>query len=660
MKIIRVGLDVPLDRLFDYRCDDADARVGDRVLVPFGRRTMVGVILEVAGRSDVSQARLKTALRVLREAPGLTEEDLWLPRFAAEYYHYPLGSVAVNALPGKLRRAPSARKPRTVAAQATSPGLPSESRPALTVEQVAAVDAICARLDGFHPHLLMGVTGSGKTEVYLRVMEPIIARNRQVLLLVPEIGLTPQLENTVAGRFPDVPMVSLHSGLPGPERCRRWLSAQSGTARIVLGTRVAIFTPLHALGLIVVDEEHDSSYKQMEGLRYSARDLAVVLARARGIPVILGSATPALETYHNAKTGRYSALALRHRVNARPPRVRCVSVRCEQLSQGLSAELLAAVAERLAHREQSLIFINRRGYSPVLMCRACGWLSDCHRCSAQLVYHAADQRMHCHHCGHRSPTPPACPACGNADLTPVGQGTQRVTASLQEAFPAARIARIDRDTTRNRASWQSVRDALAARAVDILVGTQMLAKGHDFPHLNLVGVLNADSSLYSTDFRAPERLYAMLTQVAGRAGRGAGQGEVLIQTDFPEHPIYAALRDQDYASFADALLEERRGAGLPPFVYQVLLRAEAPRLAAVMKYLEDAAQAAQALGRRVIVYDPVPASMVRIAGRERGQLLVQSRSRVELKAFLDEWRKALATHSATRARWSLDVDPLEL
>lgn len=730
MNIVRVGLDVPLDRLFDYRCDDASAAVGERVLVPFGKRSVVGVIIELANTSEVLPARLKAVKRVLRDSPGLSSDDLRLLHFAADYYHHPLGAVVMNALPGRMRRervtraaAPawfaltalgatasvdmlparanlqrrlferfvcerslSAAEVREAGATATAalkaliargwvvaadqpPPAPAESipgqaasgpRPLLNAEQAAAVEAITAQLDRFHPHLLLGVTGSGKTEVYLRIIESVLARDRQALLLVPEIGLTPQLEGTVRERFPTTPIVSLHSGLNEAERHQRWLAAQAGTARIVLGTRLAVFTPLPDAGIIIVDEEHDSSYKQMEGLRYSARDLAVVRARGSGIPIVLGSATPMLETYYNATSGRYALWRIAHRVSAPAPEIRCINIRDAQLSDGLAPALLAALRRRISAGEQSLIFINRRGYAPVLMCRACGWLSDCHRCSAQLVYHIADRQMHCHHCGHQSAVPAACPGCGNADLTPVGQGTQRVTAALQREFPDARILRIDRDSTRKRDAWHDARTRIHAREVDVLVGTQMLAKGHDFPNLNLVGVLNADGLLYSTDFRAPERLYSLLTQVAGRAGRGAVRGEVLIQTDFPDHPLYAALREQDYPSFAKALLDERRTAGLPPFVHQALLRAEAPKLSVTLRYLENAARLGHDIGGGVTIYDPVPAGMMRVAGRERGQLLVQANSRSQLHAFLSAWLARLATDRSTRARWSLDVDPLEL
>ena len=730
MKIVRVGFDVPLDRLFDYRCDDArESDIGARVLAPFGKRSMVGVILEITDTSSVAIARLKPITKMLREAPGFSPDDIQLTRFAADYYQHPLGAVVMSALPVGLRRArktpvkslthygltalgatrtvdslparaatqrrllalflahrslddaavracaPTAKialrqliesgyvatceGALTRAPDATTPNAPEIIGPPLTPDQAAAVTALLADLSAFKAHLLLGVTGSGKTEVYLRTIDAVLKKGRQALLLVPEISLTPQLEATVRGRFPDTKIVSLHSGLNDTERLNHWIAAQSGAARIVLGTRLAVFAPLPELGLIVVDEEHDASFKQNEGFRYSARDLAVVRARQRGVPIVLGSATPALETYHNAVGKRYALVRLPTRVNNTPPRIVCINTRDVRLDNGFAPPLLTALRERLARREQSLVFINRRGYSPVLMCHDCGWLSGCHRCSAKLVLHAHDRRLHCHHCGYQSKVPMACPDCGNADLSPLGQGTQRIEATLAERFPQARILRIDRDSTRARGAWSGMRDRIEAREVDILVGTQILAKGHDFANLSLVCVVNADNLLYSTDFRAPERLYALLTQVAGRAGRGVTQGDVLIQTEFPTHPLYAALRDQDTARFADDLLKERRSAGFPPFQYQALLRAEAPQLDTAIQWLTRAAERAREIDDAVMVYDPVPAGMMRLAGRERAQLLVQSSSRNRLQRFLAAWRDALSEKKASAARWSIDVDPLE-
>ena len=724
MSIIRVALDVPVEKLFDYRAPQATAAdIGRRVVVPFGRKTAVGVILEVADASDVPAERLKSAVEVLRDLPPFSTEDLRLMRFAAEYYHHPLGAVAVSALPTRLRRVAGEQRltargtyrltaagaaledsalPARAGAQRKllarlrqGPLAPAEASaflprsqpllkqfisrgwvrlaepdaadaaaapapaPRLTAEQAQAVAQIVSGLGAYRSYLLFGVTGSGKTEVYLHVIAAVIEAGRQALLLVPEIALTPQLEALVARRFPATRTVSLHSGLTESERLANWRAAAQGQARIVLGTRLAVFAPLPALGLIVVDEEQDASFKQAEGLRYSARDLAVARASQRGVPVVLGSATPALETYHNAVTGRYSLLALTARIGAPPPRIHCIDTRAEKPADGLSRRLLTALAASIAAGEQALVFINRRGYAPALLCRSCGWVSGCHRCAAQLVLHLPERRLRCHHCGHVESPPVACPDCGNQDLAPIGHGTQRVEEALAAHLPQARILRIDRDTTRRRRAWEAMRQRIQERDVDILVGTQILAKGHDFPHLNLVGVLNADGQLYSSDFRGPERLYALLTQVAGRAGRGGTQGEVLIQTELPQHPLYAALASQDYRAFADAALAERRQAGFPPFVYQALLRAEAPRLATALEFLAGAARAARALDASVTAYDPVPAAMARRAGLERAQLLVQASGREQLREFLGAWRAALAGGGVARARWTLDVDPLE-
>jgi primosomal protein N' (replication factor Y) len=725
MPIIRVAIDVPVATLFDYRADDASAGdIGCRVLVPFGKKTVVGVIIGISAASGIPASRLKQAARILRGEPAIAPDDLWLMQFAADYYRHALGCVIMDALPARLRRLTDTPRPKQAGAYvltaagalavsslpkrahsqrrlmerlAAGPLRRSEAKglapdaasllkrfgargwvsvvedasvdpvprsapahaPELLPEQTAALAEIRAAMEGYHAFLLLGVTGSGKTEVYLHAIATALEQGKQALLLVPEIALTPQLEGLVGSRFPGLRTVSLHSGLAETERLEHWQAARDGRARVVLGTRLAIFTPMPELGLIVVDEEQDSSFKQSEGFRYSARDLAVTRARQRGIPVVLGTATPAFETYHNALAGRYRMLELRSRIGAPPPSIACVDTRPEKLVDGLSRRLLAAVAARIAAGEQSLIFINRRGYAPVLMCRDCGWTSGCRRCAAQLVLHLRERQLRCHHCGHVSPTPAGCPECGNADLAPVGQGTQRVEETLARHFPQARILRIDRDTTSRRLAWQAMRQRIQDRKVDILVGTQILAKGHDFPHLNLVGVLNADGRLYSDDFRAAERLYALLTQVAGRAGRGGVQGEVLIQTEFPLHPLYAALCRQDYRAFADGALAERRQAGFPPFVHQVLLRAEAPRLATALAFLDAAAERGRAIDAGVTLYDPVPAALPRRAGRERAQLLVQSASRQRLRAFVAIWHGALSQRRAARARWSLDVDPLD-
>jgi primosomal protein N' (replication factor Y) len=530
----------------------------------------------------------------------------------------------------------------------------------LTADQRAAVDGITASLGGFASWLLLGVTSSGKTEVYLRSMERVLGARRQVLLLVPEINLTPQLEARIAARFPDAELISLHSDVPEAERLRRWRAAEGGRARIVVGTRLAVFTPLPQLGLVIVDEEHDASLKQQEGLRYSARDLAVMRAKQRQVPVVLGSATPSLESYAKAQTARYRLAELRFRAQSELPVIRCVDTHGQRLREGLSQALIDALGKRLEAREQSLVFVNRRGYAPALICFACGWSAPCTRCSARLVLHLKDSRLRCHYCGHEEPIVLACPSCGNQDLTPAGHGTQRLERALAEMFPQARLLRIDRDTTRRRHAFEQMRDRVDAHDLDILVGTQMLAKGHDFPRLTLVGVVNADQALYSADFRAGERLFSQLMQVAGRAGRRDRPGEVLIQTEFPRHPVYEAVIRQDYAAFARVALAERREAGFPPYAHQALLRAEAGMRETVDQFLTRCAAIGRRLEFRVQIYDPVPAAIARVAGRERGHLLVQSGAREELQRFLDEWQPQLTAIDTGRVRWALDVDPLDL
>ena len=532
--------------------------------------------------------------------------------------------------------------------------------PMLTAEQEIAVNAITTDIQQFNTWLLHGVTGSGKTEVYLRIIDHVLAQGKQALLLIPEISLTPQLEAVFRVRFPAVHLVSLHSGLSDTERLTGWLQAQRGEAKIILGTRLAVFTPLPDLGLVIVDEEQDSSFKQQDGLRYSARDLAIFRAKENNIPVVLGSATPSLESYYNAINGRYRSVRLLSRAikNAALPLIQCIDTRTNKIQEGLSEPLINALGKCLAEKHQSLVFINRRGYAPVLLCKACAWTALCQRCSSRLVVHLRDKNLCCHHCGHRENFPRACPHCGNQDIAPFGQGTQRVEETLTAHFPAARILRIDRDSIRRKNAWQDILQAIHAQEVDILVGTQLLAKGHDFPNLSLVGILNADTSLYSTDFRASERLFAQLMQVAGRAGRANVAGHVLIQTEFPGHPLYHALQKHDYDALAQTLLAERKTAGFPPFVYQALLRAEAHNIAIVLDFLTQAANLANPPSS-VEIFDPVPAQMLRLKGLERAHLLIQSSSRKQLQAFIAEWYTRINTLPAHKVRWVLDIDPLE-
>jgi primosomal protein N' (replication factor Y) len=728
MLIVQVALDVPLDSLFDYSAEGFDpVGIGDRVLVSFGRRRMVGVVAHLASHSELPAARIKPILEVFRDTPPLSAEILRLLRFCADYYHHPLGEVLLNALPTALRQTKAMAPARAggyrlteagraadidslprraivqrrllqalqqqgaltrseIAALATSAGQavktflaqgwlteanidavpdpqqaePADTPPALTDAQHQAVSAILADTGQFQAWLLHGITGSGKTEVYLQVIAQILQEGGQVLVLVPEINLTPQLEQRFRRRFPQICQVSLHSKLASGERLRHWQLAQSGRAQIVLGTRLSLFTPLPRLSLIIVDEEHDGSFKQQDGLRYSARDMAVARAKQVGVPVLLGSATPALESWHNARQGRYRLLELPARAVAEAslPTVRCIDISRAPLDEGLSQPLLAALQARLERGEQSLVFINRRGYAPVMRCGQCGWISTCHRCASRLVVHLREKRLRCHHCGHETRIPPACPDCGNADLTPLGQGTQRLEDALQRLFPAARVLRVDRDSARRKQALPEMLARIHAAEVDIVIGTQLLAKGHDFKKLTLVGVINADGALYSADFRAAERLFAQLMQVSGRAGRDALPGEVLIQTEFPTHPLYQSLIRHDYVGFAQSQLAERRQAGFPPFCHQALLRAEAPRLDTALTFLRKAQKAADTEHFTIEMFDPVPAQMARLAGNERAHLLVQASSRRMLQAFLADWNRRLQDLGG-QVRWALDVDPLE-
>ncbi len=483
-------------------------------------------------------------------------------------------------------------------------------------------------------------------------------------MLIPEINLTPQLEANVRARFPGLRIATLHSGLAEGERLAHWLSAHLGHAHIVLGTRLAVLASLPHLKLIIVDEEHDPSYKQQEGLRYSARDLAVWRAHQLAIPVLLGSATPSLETWHHAQSGRYRTLALRERAvrQAVLPKVRLIDMEKDKPVDGITSTLITALKARLERGEQSLLYLNRRGYAPVIACDACGWVSNCPRCTAFMVLHKLDRRLRCHHCSLEQRIPRACPTCGNVDIQPLGRGTQRVEERLQQLFPTARIKRIDADSTRFKGSAQAAFDEVHRGEVDILIGTQMVAKGHDFQNLTLVGVMNPDTALFSQDYRASERLFAQLMQVSGRAGRsapkeGGSASEVLVQTRYPQHPLYAALMAHDYDHFATTLLGERRQAGLPPFIYQAMLRAEARELQIAIEFLQAAAGCIEHPG--ITMNDPIPMTMTRVANIDRAQLLVESTSRPALQAFLKQWIAALRAMK-TRVKWSLEIDPVDI
>jgi primosomal protein N' (replication factor Y) len=677
-----VVLDAPLDTAFDYlwvaRSETEQApQPGQLVLAPFGRRQTIGLVIAVKDSSEVEPGKLRELLQVRGQMPPLSDDWIALCRFAAEYYQRPLGEVALPSLPKGLRIESTVALDRALKKVAEAQPRPDPEsgvqRPQLNTEQQTAVDAIL-NTEGYQAHLLFGVTGSGKTEVYLHATERVLQRARdagrqaQVLIMVPEINLTPQLEASVRERFPTLQVVSLHSQLAEGERLRHWLAAHIGSADIVLGTRLAVLSSMPHLKMIIIDEEHDPSYKQQEGLRYSARDLAVWRAHQQQIPVVLGSATPSTESWLHVSTGRYQRLTLTQRAakNAQLPKVRVIDTEINKATDGFSPLLLAALKLRLERGEQSLLFLNRRGYAPVMHCDACGWISNCRRCTAFMVLHKPERRLRCHHCSLELRIPSACPTCGNVDLQPLGRGTQRVEEYLQQAFPQARVMRIDADSTRRKGSAQAAFDAVHRGDVDILLGTQMVAKGHDFQRLTLVGVINPDTALFSQDYRAGERLFAQLMQVAGRAGRaaqaaanhdGASQSEVLIQTRYPQHPLYQALLAHDYKGFADTMLAERRSANLPPYSFQALLRAEAKNLQLALDFLAQARTLMPHPG--VSINDPVPMTITRVAGIERAQLLLESTSRAQLQAFLRPWMQALRSLK-TRVNWMLEVDPIDI
>jgi primosomal protein N' (replication factor Y) (superfamily II helicase) len=664
--VVRVALPVAIDQLFDYWLPAGlEVRVGSLLRARLGRRRVLGVAVDLVRDSEVAPERLAPIDEVATDVPALPADLCTLARFVARYYQQPIGQCFAQMLPpvtaAQRRRGSHGQVPIEPARQDTHAGAGARE---LNADQRVALAGALPESTGFAPSLLEGVTGSGKTEVYFAAAARVIAAGGQALLLVPEINLTPQLQQRVATALPDARVAVLHSGLTPAERLRHWLAAARGEAHLVLGTRLAVFAPLPQLGLIVVDEEHDVSFKQQDGVRYHARDVAIYRARLRAVPIILGSATPALETYAAARRGRYRWLRLPHRASpqAAMPGVRLAPNRTPDSREGLGLALRVAIAERIQRGEQTLLFINRRGFAPSLLCSACGWKAQCPRCAARLVVHRDSAMLRCHHCGHGEPIATKCPDCGNQDLVPLGFGTQRLERALSELHPAARILRVDRDSTRRKGAFATMRTAIAAGEVDILVGTQMLAKGHDFPRLTLVGILGADNALYSADFRATERLFALLEQVAGRAGRGALPGEVLVQTDFPDHPLYAALVDHDYDRFAQTLLAERQALGLPPFAYLALLAAEAPSRGAVDAFLGHAVEQGRALvaahALRCEVYPAVAAALARRAGLERGQVLVQSAQRSALHDFLPRWRAELERIGPRRVRWTLDVDPL--
>ena len=541
-------------------------------------------------------------------------------------------------------------------------GQASHSEFVLNADQQKASDEIQTAFGKFQPFLLYGITGSGKTEVYFDAMAKVLAQGRQVLFLLPEINLTPQLLKRVENRFADVPTAVLHSQMAAGKRTQDYLRAMLGQAKLVIGTRLAVFTPLPDVGLIVVDEEHDGSFKQDNELRYHARDLAVWRAKQSGCPVVLGSATPSLESWHKAQSGAYRLLQLTERAHATAqlPQVEILNVGRLKLDNGFSPQALQLLKQNFEAGGMSLVYLNRRGFAPALFCGDCGHTFGCPNCSAKMVLHQRARQLRCHHCDHREPIPFKCPDCGNQDLTAVGHGTQRVEETLRAFLPKATVVRVDRDSTAHKNDWADLYRRIADNEIDILVGTQMLAKGHDFARLNLVIVLNADGSLYSADFRAPERLFAELMQVSGRAGRADKPGKVLIQTQLPEHPVFAAVKAQDYAVFAENELNERQMFAMPPFGFQTAVRADAPRVADAMEFLNAAKETlAPLLPESVSQFGAAPMLMVRLAERERAQIFLESTSRQDLHRAVSLWVQVLQQNRDGKIRWSVDVDVQE-
>jgi len=683
-RFAQVLLDIPVPHALQYRLSpeqQSTVRIGVRCAAPVGPgRVMLGIVVGVSSECPLDEGRVRT-LRSVFDDPVLPPDWMQFCRFVADYYHHRWAQVVLGALPPSLRRLPGSRASLQMARLRRAPPVSAAAvaaeLPDLRDEQLRAIDAI-AQARGFAPFLLHGVTGSGKTEVYLGALAAALgsAPFAQALWLVPEINLTPQFETRLQRRFAHLSVVSLHSGLGSAERSAAWLAAHEGRARIVLGTRLSVFASLPHLRIVIVDEEHDASFKASDGVRYSARDLAVKRAQLDRIPVVLGSATPSLESWQQALSGRYALLRLVQRsaraagpssATQQGPQVRTIDVRQHPPQQGLSAPLRAALGEALQRGEQALVFINRRGYAPVLACEACGWLSDCPNCSAHAAYHrGADTvggSLRCHHCGSSRAVPRMCPTCGNQDLKPVGQGTQRIEEAVRQAWPAARIGRLDRDSARQTQAAQRMLQQVHEGELDVLVGTQMIAKGHDFRRVSAVCVLNADAQLVAADFRAPERLFALLMQVAGRAGRAGQAAQVLVQTRFPGHPLFHALARGDYEQFARDQLAERRTARMPPFTHQALLTAATEALPDALHFLAACRRAGLAIehSRSVVLYDPVPMPLARLASEMRAQLLVEATRRAPLHQFLEEWLSEIRAIKAPRTlRWHIDVDPVAI
>lgn len=703
--------------------------VGGRVSVPFGRQTLVGIVTAIVSESEFSVDQLKPLKAVLDSQPVWPEKLYQLLLWCSQFYQYPLGDTLFNALPGALRKGkaadfstlvewqltPSGRdqlmqgfgravKQAKVMAMLESGAVPHQlfideevgssvlktlqekgwieslekrptqtawpqnveadvEKPKLNQEQAIAIASINSH-HHFACYLLEGVTGSGKTEVYLNLIKPVLEKGRQALVLVPEIGLTPQTINRFRKRF-NVPVAVVHSGLNETERLNAWLAARDNIAGIIIGTRSALLTPFADLGIIIVDEEHDASYKQQDSLRYHARDVAVMRANLEQIPIVLGSATPALETLHNALSGKYHHLSLTQRAGvAVPTKNKVLDVKGLFLESGLSAPLIAEMRKHLSAGNQVMLFLNRRGFSPALMCHECGWIAECKRCDAYYTFHQYSSDMRCHHCGSQRPVVHQCQGCGSTQLVTVGVGTEQLEAQLAQLFPEYKTVRIDRDSTRRKGSLESALSSIRQGEYQILIGTQMLAKGHHFPDVTLVALLDVDGSLYSSDFRAAERLAQLFTQVAGRAGRASKPGEVILQTHHPEHSLLQALLQKDYRHFAETALEERKIAMLPPYTYLTLFKAESNQASMVEEFLRQIRHTLEAhplFDDSCLVLGPTPAPLAKRAGKYRWQLLLQTQHRSKMQKLLMSAKPAIGLLPlAKKIRWSLDIEPQDL
>lgn len=681
--LVNVLVAAPLPKAFTYQWHgESLPQFGMRVIVPWGRQHRIGLVQGVAPDQQMAE-NIKPVHAVLDQGECLGAEWQALIEFAARYYHHPLGMIALEALPKALRvlnargeepvmvgksrehaqKLLAERDDPIAVAKAGKANIDKLEKPVLNTEQLDAV-AQLSTAAGFQPFLLYGVTGSGKTEVYLHTVEERLKRGEQVLVLLPEINLTPAAQALYKERLAPHRVVVMHSNLAELTRTKAWFEAATGAADVIIATRLGVLTPLPRLGMIVVDEEHDPSYKQQDGMRYHARDLALMLAKQREVPIVLGSATPALESWLKADLGAYKRLSLKNRavLGASLPKVELINTANFPAKEGLSEPAMQALVQNFEAGKQSIVFLNRRGYAPQMVCNACGWVANCDHCTAHMVWHKNERMLRCHHCGAGQRVPTHCPTCGNQDLTGFGRGTQRIEETLAGLLPTANILRIDADSTRNKGQMEALLQQAHSGEADVLVGTQMIAKGHDFANVTLVLALNVDASLYSHAYRAPERLFAQLMQVAGRAGRRAGDARMVVQTRYPQHPLFDALKAHNYESFASHEMQARKDARMPPFSHQATIRADHKKLANCLQFLSTARELGEPLvdaDNPVFMCDPVPLTVVRVGGIERAQMLIESESRPALHRFLTQWLAQLHDLPGS-VRWFLEVDPVDL